>query len=158
MNFAIGLARILSRSKKVSIRYNHFYQFCATLTMPTATTKKLPNAGSKRKAELVKEFSTKGSKKPKIDHSRSKVVAPKSTKPAGKTVKAPIEQESSDDDFGDFDEDGGAGLGHDDTDKSNATPDQEQFHGVHPDRVKAAGNGAGPNGRNISSIYSPART
>lgn len=120
--------------------------------MPTATKTKLPNAGLKRKAELAKEAPTKGSKKPKIDRLHSKAVAPKVIKPAINSVKAPLEKDSSGDDFSSFDEDGGVELDYEDMDKSDLKPEQVQFHGVHPDRVKAAGNGAGPNGSVISSV------
>jgi hypothetical protein len=108
LKFVIGLARILSRSKKSFDKIQPLPQFFVpAVTMPIAT---------------------------------------------GNSVKAPIEQDSSDDDFSGFDEDGGVELDHDDTDKSNVTPEQEQFHGVHPDRVRSAGNGAGPNGRDMFSV------
>ena len=115
--------------------------------MPSTAKTKMSIAGSKRKAETAKEVSAKGSKKPKFDSLRSKAQTPKATKPAVKSMRAPVEQNSSDDDFDGLDEDGGVDLDKDeDTDESKDIPVPEQFQGVHPDRVKAAGNGAGPNG------------
>ena len=159
LKFAIGLARILSKSKKSFDKIEPPLPiFAPAVTMPTATKTKLPNAGSKRKAEVAKDVSAKGSKKPKIDRPRSKAVVPKPIKHNGRSVQTPIEQVSSDDGFDGFDEDGGVELDHDDADNSNVTPEKEQFHGVHPERVKAAGNGAGPNGKDMFSVYIAAIT
>ncbi len=164
--------------------------------MTTAVKTKASMAGAKRKAETMKDGSSKGSKKPKVEYVQSSKpriepnrpektdavargiisaalgvpLANKSenlavnlgngkqdvkrrkahiTKAKGSIVKNATVQgpaDSSDDDFDGFDEDGGVAL--DDSQESDqaeeSLPTVQQ--GLHPDRVKAHGNGAGPNG------------
>jgi hypothetical protein len=66
--------------------------------------------------------------------------------PIVKEATVQTQTDSSDDDFDEFDEDGGVAL--DDAEDSDDA--EESLHivqqGVHPDRVKANGNGAGLNG------------
>jgi hypothetical protein len=124
--------------------------------MPTVTKKRMSIAGSKRKAEAAKEASAKGSKKPKIESPRDRAQAPKSTGTAVKSMKAPIEQVSSDDDFEGFSEDGGVKLDNDeDANHSEDAVQHEEFQGLHSERVKAAGQGAGPNGTMFFHIQVP---
>jgi hypothetical protein len=81
----------------------------------------------------------------KKDMKAPKAQASKVKSPIVKKVAAAARADSSDDDFEDFEEDGGVALddveGSDDAEESLHTAHQ----GVHPDRVKANSNGARPN-------------
>jgi hypothetical protein len=76
----------------------------------------------------------------------TKVPQAKAKGPIVKKATVQTQTDSSDDDFDEFDEDGGVALddaeNSDDAEESLPTVQQ----GVHPDRVKANGNSAGPNG------------
>lgn len=110
--------------------------------MPSAVaTKKSSVAGTKRKAESSKEAYVK---KPKVGTSSSKSPDKKTKKPFVKPAK--IQEDSSDDDVDDMDEDGGVPLDDGDDSDDSGTPVPKVKDGVHPDRVKATANGAGPNG------------
>jgi hypothetical protein len=118
--------------------------------MPSATTSEDSMSGSKRKAETGKEGHAKGSKKPKIDSSKAKSGTTKTQKPLPTKstkkvqVAVPAQADSSDDDSDGLDSDGGVEL--ENTEETDESSEQKQFEGVHPDRVKATSNGAGPNG------------
>jgi len=167
--------------------------------MPKTIKEKDPIAGTKRKAEMIKEGPSKGSKKRKIDSVQSlkprvernsnirlektDVVArrliasalgvsvPKRTEnPAVNSsivkkdakipkaqvtkVKGPIVKEvtvqaqadSSDEDSVDIDEGGGVALDSTEDSDDSGEPLPTIHQGVHPDRVKANGNGVGLNG------------
>lgn len=91
----------------------------------------------KRKAEVVKDGHAK---KPKVQSSKQHVKAPKPAKVV-ETRASPTDDSS--DDFNA----GGAELEKDeefDSESEEAGPKIQD--GVHPDRVKATANGAGPNG------------
>lgn len=100
--------------------------------------------GKKRKAESTKpskEASGKELKKPKLD----KDAKSKSSIPNRK--KAPVQptkesEDSSDDDFEGFEEDGGVNVGGDSAEAdSDEEGDAEENTGMHPDRAKAVTNG-----------------
>lgn len=173
--------------------------------MPMAIKTKDSMAGAKRKAEMIKEGPSKGSKKPKIDSVQSPkpqaerngnirpektdavarrliagalgVPVPKKTGKLGvnssigekvakfpkaqvtkargpivKEVTVQAQADSSDEDSNDSDDDGGVALDNaEDSDESEESlPTVHQ--GVHSDRVKANGNGAGSNGTIFRSI------
>jgi hypothetical protein len=161
--------------------------------MPAAVITKASMAGSKRKAEMIKEEPSKGSKKPKIDSLQSRnprverngnrqektagIPVPKSaervgvngsvrkrdtkipksqaTKPKGATVKEVTVQalaDSSDEDFDGIDDDGGVALDDAEDSYESEEPLPTVHQGVHPDRVKANVNGAGPNGTILNSV------
>lgn len=115
--------------------------------MPATTSTKAAPGGTKRKSDSGKEGYVKGAKKAKVDVA----VRPKesaSKKPVLKSVKVrktelPPLEDSSDEDLAS--EDGGVPLDALDSD-SEGTPAPKIQDGVHPDRVKATANGAGPNG------------
>jgi hypothetical protein len=106
-------------------------------------------AGTKRKAESAKGNNFKGTKKPKVDAVRNEARTPKTSKPYVKpTSREPEEEDdSSEDDFGDINDDGGVvlvGISNSETDLESPVPKGRD--GVHPDRAKAVVNGTGPNG------------
>lgn len=119
--------------------------------MPAATHTKTAMAGTKRKSDSAKEGHVKGAKKPKVDVA----VRPKTTanpKPHVKSIKVakvevPPLEDSSDEDLGS--QDGGVPLNDLDS-ESEGTPAPKIQDGVHPDRVKATANGAGPNGNYVA--------
>jgi hypothetical protein len=124
--------------------------------MSTATRTKVSITGAKRKAETIREGHSKDSKKAKVDSVRGLKPRIESDRPVsngrkeaqninaratiGKGVRLQDQPDSSDDEYDGFDDDGGVAL--DDTEESLPTEQQ----GVHPDRVKANGLSAGPNG------------
>lgn len=173
--------------------------------MPTAIKAKASTAGAKRKAEMIREGPSKGSKKPKIESVQSpkprsehngnmrpektdavakrliagalgvpvqkkieklgvnssigekdaKIPKAQATKAKGPTVKEITVQAPADSSDGDFDsigEDGGVALDDAEDSDESEEPLPAVHQGVHPDRVKANGNSAGPNGIIFHSI------
>lgn len=124
----------------------NFHAIRTSSKMPTATSAKI---GTKRKAEIGKDNYVK---KPKVDGDKKsrgpEVKVKKVHVKAPKEKKAPkvVEPEpSSDDEFDGMSEDGGAALDEEEDD-SESIPIPRAEDGIHPDRLKAATNGAGPNG------------
>lgn len=89
--------------------------------------------GTKRKADTsAKIANKKDSKKAKVDAKGDK----KSSKP-----KAPVQSESSEDDFEGLDDEGGVGLDSDtEMFDGDGAPIPSASEGLHPDRAKAAAN------------------
>lgn len=92
-----------------------------------------------KKTENLAVIGSNGKKNTKVPH----VQVVKAKGPIVKNATVQTQTDSSDDEF---DEDGGVAL--DDAENSDGAeeslPTVQQ--GVHPDRIKANGNGAGPNG------------
>jgi hypothetical protein len=94
-----------------------------------------------KKTENLAVIGSNGKKDTKVP--RAQVVKAKG--PIVKKATVQTQTDSSDDDFDEFDEDGGVALDDaEDSDTEESLPTVQQ--GVHPDRVKANGNGAGLNG------------
>jgi hypothetical protein len=102
-----------------------------------------------KKIEKLELNSSIGKKDVKIPRAQ----ATKGKGPIVKEVTVEAQADSSDEDSNDSDEDGGVALDDaEDSDESEESmPTVRQ--GVHPDRVKANGNGAGPNGRIFNTIF-----
>jgi hypothetical protein len=102
-------------------------------------------AGAKRKAESSKDAHIYSTKKPKIDSVRNKPEVSKSKAVMKLKTQAPAD--SSDEGFDGFDDDnGGANLDAEQDSDESEVPVPIIKQGVHPDRVKANSNAAGPNG------------
>lgn len=103
----------------------------------------VPNKNNKREAT--------GSNEGK----ETNVVRAKDTKGkvhSAKDVKVQTQTDSSDDEFNDISEDGGVALEESDNSQELEEASPTGHEGVHPDRIKANANGAGPNGTILSRI------
>jgi pumilio family protein 6 len=114
--------------------------------MPSTNHSKIAMVGTKRKSDSGKESYVKGNKKPKVDDVAVRSKAHKISKPNPKFSKVEAVHDSSDDDMNDDNSDGGVPLTYSKDTESEGTPTPKENDGVHPDRVKATANGAGPNG------------
>ncbi len=107
--------------------------------MPSATTTKGKVAGTKRKAEPIKDIGAKDIKKTRTGFSSGQDFKKKTHKPFDKHTD--VRDESSEDDLDELEREGGVPLDQQrdsDARASDETPSALAIRdGVHPDRVEA---------------------